>query len=179
MAIERQLSNDDIDEELGKVQFSNENYAKQFDHITQQTWFRQYGKGSKSMLRRITAKVKSGIKHDKYGETGLDTLDSGWKRYLKTKQTKKVYESEKQVSQGANMQQRSLVQNNTKLTRKEAEQIKRNYGRAPSGRELLYDEVHEGAGSKRAFAARERAGYAPNDYFDRKGNTTYVKEETI
>ena len=34
--VERMLNNELIDSELSKVQFTNENYAKQFDHVTQQ-----------------------------------------------------------------------------------------------------------------------------------------------
>ena len=75
------------------------------------------------MLSKITAKVKRGIKHGKYGDTGLDTLDEGWLRFLKpqyrpkalqefnkTKQQtlneKMSNEITKQLEDGANKKQR-------------------------------------------------------------------------
>lgn len=40
--------------------------TKLFKDITDQTWARQYMRGSKSQLKKLTAKIKKGVKHGKY-----------------------------------------------------------------------------------------------------------------
>jgi hypothetical protein len=127
MAIERQLSRNDIFNQLSGIKFNNENYAKQFYHLSEQNWFVQYGKQSKTMLAKLTAKVKNGIKQGKYGNTGLDTLDDGWKRFLKP-------------LQGANKKQRAKseyqeAKEETPLAEKEKPIRKQKVYTAPSGKE--------------------------------------------
>lgn len=83
MAVERQLSQSEIYDRMAGVKFNNENSAKTFYHITEQTWFQQYGNKSKTMLNKLVAKVKKGVVQGKYGTSGASTLDDGWKRFLK------------------------------------------------------------------------------------------------
>jgi hypothetical protein len=153
--VERQLSNDQIDLELAKVQFNNENFAKQFHHQTQQTWFREYGKGSKNMLKKITAKVKHGIKHNKYGESGLNTLDEGWKQFLKPKykpQAQQSFNNTKEQTQLINDQK----EGSNKNQRRKGRENEIMQARAPSGRVYSYTEAHEGITSKRAKEWRKK-----------------------
>jgi hypothetical protein len=147
--VERQLSQQQIFDQLGNVQFSNANYAKQFSHITEQVWFQEYAKGSKTMLNKITAKIKKGIKHGKYGDTGLDVLDEGWKRFLKPQyrpQAKKAFENTQAQTELITEQKEGT---NKAQRRKEREQeIMKAH--APSGRVYSYTEAHEGITSNRA-----------------------------
>lgn len=160
--VERMLSNEQINTELSKVQFTNENYAKQFDHVTNQVWFREYAKGSRTMLNKITAKVKRGIKHNKYGETGLNTLDEGWKRFLKPKyrpEAKKAFENTKEQTQIINEQKEGTNKNQRRKER-EQEILKTQ---APSGRVYSYTEAHEGITSKRAKEWRRKHDIPEDD----------------
>ena len=159
--VERRLSNKEIDEHLGQVKFTKENEAKQFYHLTEQNWFRQYGKGSSAALKKITAKVKKGIKQNKYGGSGQDTLDTGWKKFMKqkpvTKKQKKIVKEKKKVTKD----QTVII---TKASRKEREQVKKKERKAPSGREYSNTEIHEGVGSKRAVAYRKGHKIKKNDW---------------
>lgn len=75
----------------------NDKQMSLFKHITDQTWARQYMRGSKSQLKKLTSKIKKGIKHGKYGsglspakgETNGKILPKV-KRKGKKKSTKKV-----------------------------------------------------------------------------------------
>jgi len=158
--VERQLSNKEIDAELAKVQFSKERHAQLFYFNTEQTWFRQYGSGSKSALNKIIKKVKNGIKHDKYGNSPLTTLDDGWKRFVKPKPTKAKKKLAKTQKKLVTEQKKTTK----KQTRKTREKIKQTERVAPSGRKYSPTEIREGVGSKRAIAYREKHGVDKNDW---------------
>lgn len=157
---ERKLSNKQLDDALSNVHFSNAEHAKQFDHLSKQTWFRQYAKGSRAAQAKIVKKVRHGIIHDKYTDTNLSQLDEGWKRYYKPPKKSKA--------------QKKLAKTQTKITketetkikksnRKQREQIKKQERKAPSGRGYSSTEIHEGIKSKRAQAYRKKHGIPESD----------------
>lgn len=156
-SIERQLSNKEIDGELGKIKFRSEKQAKLFYFNTQQTWFRQYAKGSKAALAKIAKKVKSGIIHQKYGNSPLTTLDDGWKRFVKPKPQKKLKATKKKI-----VEQQKKVK--VKSDKKQRQKVKQTERRAPSGRAYSSTEIREGIGSKRASAYREKHGIKKEDW---------------
>jgi hypothetical protein len=129
--VERQLSNQQIDLELSKVKFTNDNFAKQFHHQTQQTWFREYGKGSITMLKKITAKVKRGIKHNRYGESGLNVLDDGWKQYIKPQQDRFANKKQRAKSEDFDKTQSQISNGENKKQRAKSEKLYKQ----PSGKE--------------------------------------------
>lgn len=155
--VERQLSNQEIDEELSKIQFRTNKQAKLFYFNTQQTWFRQYAKGSNEALKKITAKVKKGVIHQKYGNSPLTTLDDGWKRFVKPKPKKKLVKAQKKLVE----QQKKTTE---KKTRKKRATVKKTERRAPSGREYSDTEIREGVGSKRAQEYRKKHGIKKGDW---------------
>ena len=117
-------------------------------------------KGSRFATAKIIKKVKDGIKHNKYGDTGLSQLDDGWKRYYKPPKKSK---GQKQLEKD----QTKIVKAETKKSkiadRKQREHVKKQERKAPSGRVYSSTEIHEGINSKRAQAYRKKHGIPESD----------------
>jgi hypothetical protein len=137
------VSNKDIDNTVKRNMKGMSNFQKKrFSDVTDSAWFRSYARNSKEKLNKIIKKVKGGVKHGKYGRGSSPTeeLPRGWK-----KPTPKKAKKEK------------------KNQRKERAQKKKS-DFAPSGRKYSYTENHEGRGSKRAKAYRERNDISETDW---------------
>ena len=152
--VERQLSNKELDSELSKVTFRSLKSQKIFKEISSQTWFRQYAKGSRGQLKKITEKVKKGIRHGKYSYMSLMTGTPEQPRGT-TKKPKKT-KAEKKIEQKQAKIKKTGV-------RKQREKIKQEERRAPSGRKYSYTEIHEGLRSKRAKEWRKKQGISEKD----------------
>jgi ketol-acid reductoisomerase len=115
-----------------------------FKQVSETVWFKNYAKNSKEKLSKLIKKIKSGVKHGKYGRDTeqREKVMRGWK-----KPTPKQAKKEK------------------KQRRKEKETEKKEKDPyAPSGREYSDTENHEGRGSKRARAYRERHNIDAGDW---------------
>jgi len=168
---EMPLTNKQLEDELNKIHFKNKGMQDRFNRIKETTWLRQYAKKSKIQLVKIVTKVKKGIKKGKYlSASEYEEFKKGKqiephvikpkiKKKPKVKTTKEdnkavtVKKGKKKISAGGKV-----------LTRKEKEKVKSNLDTAPSGRKYSYTEIHEGKGSKRAIAYREKNGIKANDY---------------
>lgn len=60
------VKNETIENHLENTKGLNNNQKNVLKHIGEQTWFKQYAKRSKENLKKITEKVKRGIKHGRY-----------------------------------------------------------------------------------------------------------------
>jgi hypothetical protein len=66
MGKNKKLADDELDFILAQTHFKDSTKQEKWNDVSNQTWFRQYAKKSKDNLRRIRAKVKKGIIHDKF-----------------------------------------------------------------------------------------------------------------
>lgn len=146
--VERKLSNKQLDAELQKVKFKSASDKANFEQVSRQTWFRQYAKGSKAALVKITKKVKRGIRHGKYTYMQLTTGDASRGTVKKMKRPQVNKQLEKTMK---------------KISRKQRENIKQKEKRAPSGRKYSYTEIHEGIHSKRAKEWRKKNKISEKD----------------
>jgi ketol-acid reductoisomerase len=115
-----------------------------FKQVSETVWFKNYAKNSKEKLSKLIKKVKSGVKHGKYGRDTeqREKVMRGWKKPT-PKETKKEKKERRKV-------------------REREKKEKSPY--APSGREYSYTENHEGRGSIRAQAYRERNNIDAGDW---------------
>lgn len=171
MNMERRLSNKELDRELSKVQFSSNIHQATWDKISNQVWFRQYARGSSVALKKITKKIKDGIKKNKYTTSDLSKPVSGFEKPSKIKKKKKTSKGEKKLKK-----ETEKLQKKTKRTVKEPEKVIKQDKRkkrvveraqtekAPSGRAYSKTELREGKGSKRSREWRKRNGIDENDF---------------
>ena len=172
---QKKLSSEYIDDYIDKQNLKGE----QKEILKQQsgkTWFRQYAKKSKENLKKITEKVKKGIKHGKYTYDSKDSVggDRGFvkpkiKKEKKQKTGKKKATGKKKVSTTTKQGVKRKVEMPKKMSkRKEKEIARRIVERAPSGRKYDDVELHEGLGSKRATEWRINHGIPADDFSKRK-----------
>jgi hypothetical protein len=150
---ERRLSHKDLDKQLSKVQFKDEDSAKLFYHLSGQNWFVQYARGSNAAANKIIKKVKSGIEHKQYTDTNMAQLDDGWKRYYKPP---KKSSAKKKLEKEQTKIVKEETKKSKKVNRKQREKVKAQERKAPSGRAYSNTEIHEGINSKRAKEWRKK-----------------------
>jgi len=158
--VEKRLTNKELDRELSKVKFRNKKQEDIFKQISEQTWFRQYAKGSDIAKNKIIKKVKAGIRHGKftYASKQLDEESRGFiEGKKKSKGKQRIEKAQKKIAKEQKVKKE-------KVSRKRREQIKIQERKAPSGRVYSKTEIHEGIKSKRASAYRKAHGIKETDY---------------
>ena len=163
---QKKLSSEYIDDYIDKQNLKGE----QKEILKQQagkTWFRQYAKKSKENLKKITEKVKKGIKHGKYTYDSKDSVggDRGFVK-PKIKKEKKQKAGKKKTSGKKKVAGKKKVVSapKKKVVRTFRESEKQKSRVAPSGRQYSKTEIHEGINSKRAKAWREKNGIRADDF---------------
>ena len=94
------LTSDEISDYIQSHSKSlSDNQTTILNNVSDLTWFRQYAKKSKLNLRKITARIKKGIKQGKYNTSNLGEIGGGEKAFKLPKPKKEKGEKKKQAKQ--------------------------------------------------------------------------------
>lgn len=170
--VERKLSNKELNDELKNVSFRSKEKQNIFEQISEQTWFRQYAKGSKDACKKIIKKVKKGINHGKYTyaikEIESDVRGTTKEKKQKVKPKQKITKKEetklkqqKKKTEKKIKEPKKVIRNDNRK-KKQIEKMQKDT--APSGRKYSATEIREGKGSARAAAWRKRNKINENDW---------------